>query len=425
MHDSISRWLEHVGSLFDTSFSDLRFLEPNGPKLHITVPPKEYISLRLELADTQFLHLHSIEVVDGRGELVQLTQARIIASSHYGESANRVREQALFDANHPHNYGVHTERDTGPWVEIIFPVATIITEILIRNRQRGPTSRAAGLLVCGSIDGKHWNMLYDGGARIDVFQQRVEATPLDISGDAKSAITEVVTDVFVGNYKRARSRFFADMFPEEYRDAVRSALNASVLARRELEWTTHGAQRSFRFWRKKEKAAYVQLASSVIEDLRSLSDDVCFGFGSVLGMVRDGDLIDHDDDMDIIIAFEQSQASTLASARAITKKHLEDRGYIVEGKFFAHWHVRKKTQKVDVFVGLYDADMNIGWYPSKRGNLARCDIFPPRTIDLYGVACRLPVNTEVYLSAIYGPNWCSKNPGWEHPWDRNSYADIA
>ena len=97
----------------------------------------------------------------------------------------------------------------------------------------------------------------------------------------------------------------------ETKRRVKGALNEVVLAPRSLEWTIHGPTRCFRYWTPRQKRLYTQLAATIAEELSDLTPSVSLGFGSVLGVVRDSALIPHDDDLDIIIGFEQTEASSL------------------------------------------------------------------------------------------------------------------
>src|SRR5690606_35569066 len=104
--------------------------------------------------------------------------------------------------------------------------------------------------------------------------------------------------------------------------------------------------------------------------------DACLGFGSVLSLVRDRDLIPHDDDLDIIVGFPPEVAPRLSVALTLAAEHLTTLGYKVSGKFFSHRHVSRGGMKLDVFVGIYEDGDSIGWFPGARGALRRCDVFP-------------------------------------------------
>jgi hypothetical protein len=104
----------------------------------------------------------------------------------------------------------------------------------------------------------------------------------------------------------------------------------------ELQLNAHGLKRTFRFWTDSEKKAYLEGANVLMTSLEGLSAHVCLGFGAVLGWVRDQDLIAHDDDLDILIAFDRHRVADLGAALEVTRRALQARGHQVLGTFFSH-----------------------------------------------------------------------------------------
>ena len=170
---------------------------------------------------------------------------------------------------------------------------------------------------------------------------------------------------------------------------------------------------------------YVRDSAEVAEALRSLTPNVCFGFGSVLSVVRDKALIPHDDDLDVIVAFEPEAAATLRDGLRLIEEHLRPLGFEVTGPFHAHRHVRQPGRKrVDVFVGIFEGE-SISWYPGTRGGLTRAIVFPPRSAELLGVPCWIPAQPEAYLERLYGEGWRVPDPYFRHDWNISAYADIT
>lgn len=422
----VTNWIEQVESLYEGEFNDLAFLEDRNGALVVPATSRPWSFLRFELPCQQFLHLHSIDLRDASGKKIPAADIGLSASSHYGSSLNLLRARKVLDPEQGHRIGFHTLKDDGPWLQLSFPSPVRLGGIKIQNRKEAQAVRAKGLMVSASLDGLRWALLYDGGARLNEFRERAtKIGEASFAGDDGALVRDMVINIMTCEYEPARKQFSSASFPKALREPVQKAISSIALKQRQLEWTSHGARRSFRFWSEPEKIEYIELASNLVRDLRGLSDDTCLGFGSVLSVVRDKDLVAHDDDLDVVIAFPQTQARTLAEARRITRDHLVELGYQVTGNFFNHWHVRRQNRKLDVFVGIYEQGDSIGWFPGKRSALKRDEVFPPATSNLLGIECLIPANPERYLEIIYGPKWRSPDPGWKHDWDRTAYLDIA
>jgi phosphorylcholine metabolism protein LicD len=162
----------------------------------------------------------------------------------------------------------------------------------------------------------------------------------------------------------------------------------------------------------------------LVSDLRELNDNVCLGFGSVLSVVRDHDLIPHDDDLDVLIGFEPDQAAKITDAIELIESFLREKGYTVSGRPTAHRLVTKPGQtKVDVFVGIFEGD-SISWYPGRHGVLRREMIFPAREVPFLGTDCAVPANPEMYLQLVYGPSWSTPDPNFHHNPQPGAYAAL-
>jgi hypothetical protein len=271
--------------------------------------------------------------------------------------------------------------------------------------------------------------VYDADARAAELEQALDGVLSHsnrIADDESRTLLPVIALTVAGKYAEARTTFDAiDGMSDGRRRAFRKQISAQLLAPRSLEWTVHGPQRCFRFWTPAEKVKYIEFAASVAWELKDLTPSVCFGFGAALAVVRDGEPIPHDDDLDIIIGFEPHEAGSLPDGLRRVAEFLRERGFTVAGNFSAHRHVSKAGHKhVDVFVGLFEGDV-VSWYPGARGALTRQMMFPTSEASLLGVEVPLPRNPLVYLEKVYGEGWRRPDPGFKHTWDRSAYADLA
>ncbi len=403
----------------------LAYLAPDGV-LDVPVERSRVVGVRLELPPGKFLHVQSIGLTAGDAEDLTAV-ATVTASSWYGTYRERFDLARLLDFDDPTGTVVHTEADRPAWVEVRFARPVRLTRIRLRNVPIATARRAGGIVVSVITTLRRRHVVYDGRADLHELDQLLGSVrPTADTNPLLAALMPALADALRGDYPAAvRALASSDGVDEADHRRFREALNAHLLAARQREWTAHGPQRTFRFWSVGEQERYVREAVELVDDLRPLSPSVTFGFGSVLAAVRDGGLIPHDDDLDLVIGFEPGQAPTLADALALVTAHLTDRGYLVTGRFSAHRHVRRPGRPwIDVFVGIFEGE-TISWYPGARGSLTRSSMFPTATVDMLGVACPAPARPVDYLETVYGPRWRVPDPEFAHTWDRTAYADIA
>lgn len=149
--------------------------------------------------------------------------------------------------------------------------------------------------------------------------------------------------------------------------------------------------------------------------LKDQGYEVFLNSGTLLGVVRDGRLIDHDDDIDLAIVLKAGSHEEAAREWAGLREALQDSGHLdeeqpVPGLF-------KLTAAGDVQIDLFPA-----WfqgdrffvYPHSHGELSRADVFPLRACPVTGHP--IPANPEKMLANNYGPGWQSPDPYFKFPW---------
>ena len=359
------------------------------------------------------------EGVDDVGDV-----ARVRASGPPSADSAAADAAALFDFERPTGTIIDTGSDGPPWVEVTFARPLTVTRLRLRNVADETARSARGLRV--EVKGR-WRSrtVYDGGAQRRAWRALVTEAQAAAAAEPETVALLDVLDLTVrGEYARAHTALASKVADEALRVWFRGAVNEVLLPARGREWTVHGPQRPFRLWGDAERVDYVRDSALVVEALRSLTPNVCLGFGSVLAVVRDHALIPHDDDIDVIVGFEPTEAATLTDALRLVETHMRPLGFDVTGTFAAHRHVRRPGRKrVDVFVGLFEGEA-VSWYPGARGGLTRAIVFPPGSADLLGVTCAIPVQPEVYLERLYGEGWRVPDPYFSHAWNVAAYADI-
>ncbi len=223
-------------------------------------------------------------------------------------------------------------------------------------------------------------------------------------------------------------------FPRAAGHLAKAGPAASI--RSELGWLTdrfqvqanaHGVKRTFRFWSETEKQAYLRKALDIVAVLQRLTPNACISGGAVLGHRREGKLLDHDDDLDIVVGVGMQQFGGLGPTLEAIAQALTAEGFKVKGHFFAHLWIETDTatgQTLDVFVAILE-DERASFYPSRRRALAASDLFPAAMQRLEGIDVPMPRSIDGYLNGVYGSSWHTPDPDFHHPWDRSEYADLS
>ncbi|MBU4609714.1 hypothetical protein IMZ29_03855 [Achromobacter sp. GG226] len=203
------------------------------------------------------------------------------------------------------------------------------------------------------------------------------------------------------------------------------SLNQDIAWSTNREITSHGLFKSFRFWSIEERKKYLESANDLLNVIKERFPLVVFGYGIALGFQRSGDLIPHDDDVDILVVVEAEAYASLTEALAELSAHLASRGYFLYGKWPGHRKAARSREikDVDVFVGIKEGDF-LSFIPGPRKKIKYSDVFPAVVRTVSETPIPLPSNIEGYLGAVYGIDWREPQPGWQHNWSLAEYTDV-
>jgi hypothetical protein len=140
--------------------------------------------------------------------------------------------------------------------------------------------------------------------------------------------------------------------------------------------------------------------------------------GTLLGLVREGGLIAHDDDIDLAVVFKAQDPYAMEAERQTLFDELARQGCAMTriGQSRLCHHKLADARFVDVFPAWVDADGRVFVWPHTFGELARDDLFPLRRVPLQGLELPLPRNAEAMLELNYGPGWRRPDPAWRFDW---------
>lgn len=422
--------LDRIVGLAREGFPEFDVLRPNGV-LRLDVD-RTVDRIRIELRALAILELQSVGLSTAE-ELTpeQLAGHATVTASSWREGTEQAFSAArLLDFDHPSGPAFQSVQQQRPWLEIAFDVPVRLDHLRLRALDARTANRLRDLQVSVGSPDAELEIIHDAGTlQKQLLQSLQEAAASSRRRDREvlARLAPIISLTVAGRYFGAKNelRSIKKLVPAPERRAFAESISQHILFDRSLEWTSHGPVRSFRFWPHEEQVAYIESTVEVADALSELTPNVSFGYGAALAVVRDRALIPHDDDLDLIIAFEPHEAATLGEAHTRVEEFLRARGFEVTGDFFGHRHVaRPGAKKVDVFSGLFEGD-KISWHPGVRRGLDRDTVFPAGRGELLGVACPLPARPEQYLETIYGPGWVRSDPGFTHSWRKRDFADQA
>lgn len=410
-------------------FPNLAFGMLDGrDKISFTDLNKPIKYIRIQKNSPGVLHLHSM-VVTGRrdGMSRNLSKDAIISYSSLYPGTEALVAKRLFTRPNGAVYAFHTESEDNAWVEIQLEDIELVQKIEIRNRSDRYAYRSWDVSVLISDNGVSYQTLYS--------QSEVEARLRELLRDrrlqmlssvphiVRECIDNVLLALLTSSYTVA-SKVLKDApgISTKTKKLVQKAFNSQFLLEKGAEWTNHGIKRTFRFWSDEEKRSYLEFAADTVRAIENLGYDAVVGYGGVLSLVRDYNLIPHDDDLDVLVIAPRESYPTVSDFISRLEEALTTAGYRISGDYLTHRHCSKGAKGIDLFFG-FQEDEFVSSFPGPRRALRRDDVFPVLMCELLGVDCPMPRNPFRYVQTVYGANWRTPLPGWNHTWDRKEYED--
>lgn len=142
--------------------------------------------------------------------------------------------------------------------------------------------------------------------------------------------------------------------------------------------------------------------------------------GSLLGLIREGRLLPHDDDLDIAIMMPATNAQEAAAQWAEIRQQLKDDGLLNEGMTAtARLPILKSIRIEGVPTDLFPAWMEgdkVFIFPHTFGDLEKSDVLPLIKDENFGVP--IPKLPEKMLEINYGAGWRVPDPAAKLDWAR-------
>ncbi len=151
--------------------------------------------------------------------------------------------------------------------------------------------------------------------------------------------------------------------------------------------------------------------------MAELGLEVFANSGTLLGIVREGTLLQYDNDIDLGVLLEARDEAGAAREWIALCDRLIAEGVGVERSSWSG--VTLKLNKigvfgVDLFPAWIDAEDRVFVYPHTFGNLSRGQLLPFGDHAVTGL--KIPADAEAMLASNYGDNWRVPNEGWTFGW---------
>lgn len=160
-------------------------------------------------------------------------------------------------------------------------------------------------------------------------------------------------------------------------------------------------------------------AARLLSDLQEKAGVAAFvSYGTLLGAVRDGALIGHDNDLDISYVSREPYPVDVVREGFRVERALLDAGWNVRRGSGARLNVRIKLSAGGArFVDVFTANWvdGIVYMPSDTGfEIPIEEVLPLSTVSLHGHDVPAPRNPDLLLSHTYGENWRVPDPSFQY-----------
>ena len=201
-------------------------------------------------------------------------------------------------------------------------------------------------------------------------------------------------------------------------EATLDLINAAVaeVFGPDFQFTGHGFNRGLSVtYRNKEHLIirHIQAFNGLLRERLNIHSFITSG--TLLGMVREGRFLAHDDDIDLAYVSQHSDEAAVVEEREALLKLISEQGNMVavnaNGVIKIRYFFDDLYFDFDLFTGFCLGDF-VNIYLQKPNTIPKAAILPLRSDIFYGEETSIPQRPEALLEVNYGPDWRTPDRGF-------------
>ena len=194
----------------------------------------------------------------------------------------------------------------------------------------------------------------------------------------------------------------------------------------DFQFTGHGFSKSI-------SAKYINKEQTIVKHLqifnellsKHLNISSFITSGTLLGMIREGKFLGHDDDIDLAYISQHTDPSDILEERQalidLVNQQDDMTATVKKGILRIDYSFEDIYIDFDLFTG-YCAGDYINIYIQKPNSIPCDSILPVKTEEFYGEKINIPQTPESLLEVNYGPNW--RTPDRSFRYDLNEHIQY-
>lgn len=428
------------------------------------------VRLSLDEARPTFLNLRSLELVRG-GKAIGVPGGTTASQSSVADNQPRNGPDSLLAGT-----GIHSAAERAPWWQASFATPVPVDALRIFNRGDGWGSRSRTLRV--EVDeGGGWRCVHHGQAPAALARTVGHAWSLAgrpgtvawpatagaavaLRGELLAAIAARLRDrrlglqdidwralvpmlgvweerepgadewTLVAGFLLAQQRgkggtsikAFSLLLNSQARlQRLQAEINAlaGVLGLGGFMLTRHGVKAEGML--RRDPARFIDHTCAVLEALGDLGRQPVLAYGTLLGAVREGDFIAHDDDIDLLYRARGGNRAEVEADLAALQQSLRARGFkvvsLLPNSLNMHVIDARNGAVMDIFpCWEEEGRLRMHMESMKIRGIDPGIVYPPGTVRLRERTLPAPANPEAFLQERYGDGWRVSDQFFEWPW---------